>query len=317
VRPNRPDTTRAPWIEVEDYRLPGGWVGREQVASRARGYCEFLEKGQIVFFRALPFHFPVEDQEFLLAQAWTELRLHKNVSYRPSEDILRGVSGDARTIERIHTIMRNYSAQVIEFLTKFLTPYAAKWNLDFSSFRPLEEEGRDLPIHKRNDLLHVDAFPSRPTRGGRILRIFTNLNPKRARVWNTTEGFESLARRFALDAGLGQIAEADTVISRTVQMWGEKLGFRGMGRTPYDMFMLRFHDYLKENAEFQNSCPKFRLEFPPLATWLVFTDCVAHAVVSGQYAIEQTLLVPPQALVAPNAAPYRILENLVGHSLVT
>jgi hypothetical protein len=110
---------------VEDYRLPGGWVGREQVASRARGYCELLEKGQIVFFRALPFHFPLQNQVFLLAQAWTELRLHKNVSYRPSEDILRGVSGDARTIERIHTIMRNYSVQVIEFLTKFLTPYAA------------------------------------------------------------------------------------------------------------------------------------------------------------------------------------------------
>jgi len=202
VQPKRSDTIRAPWIEAEDYRLPGGWVGREQVASRARGYCAALEKGQIVLFRALPFHFPVEDQEFLLAQQWTELRLHKNVSYRPSEDSLRGVSGDSRTIERIHTIMRNYSAQVIEFLTKFLPPYATKWNLDFSSFRPIEEEGRDLPIHKRNDLLHVDAFPSRPTRGGRILRVFTNLNPKRARVCNTTEGFESLARQYANEAGL-------------------------------------------------------------------------------------------------------------------
>jgi 3-deoxy-D-manno-oct-2-ulosonic acid (Kdo) hydroxylase len=73
---------------------------------------------------------------------------------------------------------------------------------------------------------------------------------------------------------------------------------------------------LKENSKFQESCPKFRLEFPPLATWLVFTDCVAHAVISGQYAIEQTLLIPPQALAAPNAAPYRILENLAGHPLV-
>jgi hypothetical protein len=313
----RTDTTPAPWIEVEDSRLPVGWVGREQVASRARGYCAALEKGQVVLFRALPFHFPVEDQEFLLAQQWTELRLHKNVSYRPSEDSLRGVSGDSRTIERIHTIMRNYSAQVIEFLTKFLAPYETRWNLDFSSFRPIEEEGRDLPIHKRNDLLHVDAFPSRPTRGSRILRVFTNLNPKRARVWNTTESFESLARQYANEAGLRQIAEGDTVISRTVQTWGEKLGFRGMGRTPYDMFMLRFHDYLKENARFQETCPKVRLEFPPLATWLVFTDCVAHAVISGQYAIEQTLLIPPQALVAPNAAPFRILEELAGRSLVT
>jgi hypothetical protein len=307
---------QSPWIQVEDYRLPAGWVGREQVPARSRAYCELLEKGQILFFRALPFHFPNEDQEFLLEQEWTELRLHKNVSYRPSEDILRGVSGNARTIERLHTIMRNYSAQVIEFLTKFLTPYAGKWILDFSSFRPIEEEGRDLPIHKRNDLLHVDAFPSRPTRGGRILRVFTNLNPKRPRVWNTTESFESLARDFAEDAGLQQIAENDSVISRTVESWGEKLGFRGMGRTPYDMFMLRFHDYLKENEKFQANCPKSRQEFPPLATWIVFTDCVAHAVMSGQYAIEQTLLIPPQALVAPQSAPYRILESLAGRPLV-
>jgi hypothetical protein len=307
---------QAPWIQVEDYRLLAGWVGREQVPARSRAYCELLEKGQILFFRALPFHFPNEDQEFLLEQEWTELRLHKNVSYRPSEDILRGVSGNARTIERLHTIMRNYSAQVIEFLTKFLTPYAGRWILDFSSFRPIEEEGRELPIHKRNDLLHVDAFPSRPTRGGRILRVFTNLNPKRPRVWNTTESFESLARHFAQDAGLQQIAENDSVISRTVESWGEKLGFRGMGRTPYDMFMLRFHDYLKENEKFQADCPKSRLEFPPLATWIVFTDCVAHAVMSGQYAIEQTLLIPPQALVAPQSAPYRILESLAGRPLV-
>jgi hypothetical protein len=317
VQAKRTDAAQTSWIQVQDYRLPGGWMGREQVAGRSRGYCELLEKGQIVFFPTLPFHFPAKDQEFLLEQEWTELRLHKNVSYRPAEDVLRGVSGDPRTIERVHSIMRNYSAQVIEFLTKFLAPYATKWILDFSSFRPIEEAGRDLPIHKRNDLLHVDAFPSRPTRGGRILRVFTNLNPKRPRVWNTTQNFESLARQYANDAGLQQISEDDSVISRTVQTWGEKLGFRGMGRTPYDMFMLRFHDYLKENENFQASCPKYRMEFPPLSTWIVYTDCVAHAVMSGQYAIEQTLLIPPQALVAPQAAPYRILEGLAGRPLVT
>ena len=313
----QPTAAQTSWIQVEDYRLPGGWVGREQVAARSRGYCELLEKGQIVFFRTPPYQFPVEDQEFLLQQEWTELRLHKNVSYRPTEDILRGVSGDTRTIERIHSIMRNYSAQVIEFLTKFLAPYAGKWILDFASFRPIEEEGRDLPIHKRNDLLHVDAFPSRPTRGGRILRVFTNLNPARPRVWNTTESFDALARQFAKAAGLQEIAEDDSFLARTVQNLGAKLGFGAAGRTPYDMFMLRFHDFLKENAAFQENCPKTRLEFPPLATWIVFTDSVAHAAMSGQYAIEQTFLIPPRALVAPEAAPYRILEEIAGRPLVS
>jgi hypothetical protein len=306
---------KAPWIPVEDYRV-GGWTFPGQRESRARMCCEQLERGQILFFREPPFRLPPEDREFLLSQPWTELRLHKNVSYRPGEDALKGVSGDAATVERLHSILRNYSAQVVDFVTKFLAPYAGKWTLDFSSFRPLEEQRRGLPLHKRNDLLHVDAFPSRPTRGGRILRVFTNLNPTRPRVWHTTQDFESLARAYAEDAGLHRFAE-DSAVSRTVQDWGGKLGFPGTGRTPYDMFMLRFHDYLKENEEFQKNCPKVKLEFPPLATWLVYTDGVAHAAMSGQYALEQTFLVSPKALVTPEQAPYRILEKIAGRPLVS
>jgi hypothetical protein len=306
-----------PWIMVEDYKYPAGWIGEEEHEARARAYCEMAERGQILFFRELPFYLPMEDQDFLREQEWTELRLHKNVSYRPSEDILRGVSGDPATVERLHSIMRNYSSQIIEFVGTFLAPYKSRWILDFASFRPLEEESRDLPLHKRNDLLHVDAFPSRPTRGGRILRVFTNLNVTRPRVWNTTESFDALARQFAKAAGLQQIAEDDSFLGRTVQSLGAKLGIGAMSRTPYDMFMLRFHDFLKENAAFQANSRKTRMEFPPLSTWIVFTDCVAHAAMSGQYAIEQTFLVPPQALVAPEAAPYRILEGIAGRPLVS
>jgi len=304
------------WIEVEDYKSPEGWTQPAQGVARARDYCKALESGEILFFPRSPFPFSKEDGDVLLSQQWAELRMHKNVSYRPADDVLRGVSGSAATTDRIHSALRNYSTQVIAFLTKFLSPYADQWILDFASFRPFEEDGRDLPLHKRNDLLHVDAFPSRPTRGGRILRVFTNLNPAKPRVWQTTGPFESFARQFAEDAGLRRIAENDSLLTRTVQDWGRKLGVRGMGRTPYDAFMLRFHDFLKENSRFQSGCPKVRLEFPPLATWMVFTDGVAHAVLSGQYALEQTFLVPAGALVAPEQAPYRILEKIAGRPLV-
>ena len=305
------------WIVVEDFKQGAGWVRPEQRDARARSYCELLEEGQILFFREPPFRFSKEDREFLLAQEWTDLRLHKNVSYRPEEDVLRGISGETGTVERVHSIFRDYSREVTDFVGKFLPPYAGRWTLDFASFRPIEEERRGLPLHKRNDLLHVDAFPSRPTRGGRILRVFTNLNREKPRVWNTTESFEMLARAHAEQAGLRQIAEEDGFVSRTVQSWGAKLGFGGFGRTPYDMFMLRFHDYLKENRDFQERCPKNRLEFPPLATWIVFTDGVAHSVLSGRFAIEQTFLIPASALVAPQFAPCKILENIAGRPLVS
>lgn len=308
--------TNAPWFVVDDY-TEAGWTGSEPVEQRSRAYCALLERGRVLFFPQPPFPFPAADREFLLGQEWTDLRMHKNVSYRPTEDVLRGISGDSGKMARIQNIFRDYSAHVVAFAKNLLAPYANGWTLDFASFRPIEEERRGLPLHKRNDLLHVDAFPSRPTRGGRILRVFTNLNPEKPRVWNTTDDFESLARVHAERAGLRKIAEDDGFLSRTVQSWGAKLGFSGFGRTPYDMFMLRFHDYLKENQEFQAKCHKVRMEFPPGATWLVFTDGVAHAVLSGRFAMEQTFLIPPNALVAPQFAPYKILEQIAGAPLVS
>jgi hypothetical protein len=305
-----------PGILVEDYKSGSSWVGSGDHNERSRAYCDLLERGQILFFRELPFALSVEDREFLLAQEWAEMRLHKNISYRPGEDLLKGVQGDAQTIEKVHGIMRRYSANVIGFLKEFLAPYAGKWILDFASFRPFEEERRGLPLHKRNDLLHVDAFPSRPTRGGRILRVFTNLNPTTARVWNTYDDFGNIAHAHAENAGLHRIAQQDGFLQRTVQNLGHAMGVRGMGRTPYDMFMLRFHDYLKENVDFQERTPKTRLDFPPLSTWLVYTDGVAHAAMSGRYAFEQTLLIPAEALVSPEHAPFRILEAIAGCPLV-
>src|SRR5437879_5170490 len=178
----------ANWIAVEDYKFPGGWIGAGTAGNsgdkdaRARALCRELEAGKILFFSKLPYEFPSDEREFLLSREWNELRLHKNVSYRPADDVMRGFSGDHGTETHLHHIVRNYSAHVIEFLRDFLRPYAGKWKLDFASFRPFEEQGRDLSLHKRNDLLHVDAFRLRPTRGGRILRVFTNLPATEPRV---------------------------------------------------------------------------------------------------------------------------------------
>jgi hypothetical protein len=312
----------ANWIAVEDYKFPGGWTdsatGGENSAdkdARARALCRELEAGKILLFAKLPYEFPSDEREFLLSREWNELRLHKNVSYRPADDVMRGFSGDHGTETHLHHIVRNYSAHVVKFLSDFLRPYAGKWKLDFASFRPLEEQGRDLSLHKRNDLLHVDAFRLRPTRGGRILRVFTNLHATKPRVWYAIDDFGYVAEKYAADAGLSRFAAKNGWLRRSVSRWAAGLGLARLSRTPYDRFMLRFHDYLKENDDFQRNSPKVRLEFPPGATWMVFTDGVAHAAMSGQFAMEQTLLIPPEALVAPESAPYRILERIAAARL--
>src|SRR5204862_37322 len=135
-----------------------------------------------------------------------------------------------------------------------------------------------------NDLLHVDAFPSRPTRGARILRCFTNINPAEPRVWLTTDRFPQLAESFAKDAGLERIAStADH--GGVMNALKRAIGLQPKNQSAYDRFMLRFHDYMKESERFQANCNKIQISIPPLTTWMCFTDSVPHAVLSGRYAL--------------------------------
>jgi hypothetical protein len=305
------------WLQIEDYRHPGGWNATS--AGRALEYCRALEAGRILFFPGVPFELRADDCAFLISQKQTGSRFHKNISYRPKSDILRGASAEnPADEERLHRIMRDYSQQITQFVNMFLVPYAGKLLLDFASFRPLEEHGRDLPLHKRNDLLHVDAFPTRPTRGSRILRVFNNLNPTVPRIWLTGEPFHELAPRFAKDADLSRYAAQSRSAMFRLRR-GATRAFASVGlpladRSAYDLFMLHFHDWLKENAPYQKEEHK-RSEFPAGSTWMVYTDGVPHAALSGQYALEHTYIVPRSALVAPEVAPIDVLEKISGTAL--
>ncbi len=301
------------WLTIHDYGTTD-WATAGDASLRPRQCCAELEKGAILFFPAPPFDLPRADRDFLVALTPADSRLHKNISYRPEQDVLRGFSAGAHEA-RVHEIMRSYAAEVCKFVSTFLAPYAGKFQMDYASFRPLEEEGRDLPLHKKNDLLHVDAFPSRPTRGGRILRVFTNVHPSKDRVWLVAERFPELAARFADPAGLKRFANPSRALGGLKRGLGS-LGLPIPNRAPYDEFMLHFHDWLKENSALQTAKErKERVAFPPMSTWMVYTDGVLHATLSGQFAMEQTFIVPVEALVVPDASPLRVLEKLSGRTM--
>jgi hypothetical protein len=305
------------WITVGDYRYPGGWSPGANASQRACSYCRELERGEILVFASPPFPLSAEDRDFLLSQKPSISALHKNVSYCPGKDELGGMpDGLDGGVDRMLDVMQRYSRAVTEFLSQFLTPYRDSFVLDYASFRPLEEQGRELPVHKRNDLLHVDSFPSRPTGGKRILRVFTNVNPSAARIWNTGPAFAELGPAYAPQAGLPRFAAACASLTRpfkrSVTRVLEDVGFPVHERSVYDEFMLHFHNWLKENHKFQEEGRRVRYEFPPNATWLVFTDGVSHAVLSGQFALEQSFLIPLKALVDPDSAPINVLKRLSG-----
>ncbi|HMD32153.1 MAG TPA: Kdo hydroxylase family protein [Candidatus Acidoferrales bacterium] len=275
--------------------------------------AEELERGNILFFSRSPFPLPGDDRAFLLDQKQTGAGYHKNIAYRPAEDRLTGAGKmPGREAGRLKTILRSYSGWAAGLLDELIPEYAGNWKKDFASYRSIEEKGRPARLTARNDLAHVDAFPTRPTHGDRILRVFTNINPAHGRVWVTSETFEGLAERFARQVG---IPAAPAAAAQSFTRLAQALGMRQWTRSPYDAFMVRFHDFLKENTEFQQNCIKQRWEFPPGACWICYTDMVSHAVLSGQFALEQTFLISRGAMVTPEKAPIRILERICGHPL--
>ena len=285
--------------------------------ERGRWCCSRLEEGNILFFEETPFGLPPDDVRFLLGQRQSEAGYHKNIAYRPLSDRLTGYgessSGDQK---RLHAIMQRFSRRAIEFTDELLSPYAGSMAVDFSSFRPQQEAGRQIRQRARNDLLHVDSFPTRPSRGNRILRVFTNINPTEPRVWVTADSFDRLAERFAGTSGMPLPRGVASGPRKILVKLAEAARLHSLARPPYDDWMLHFHHFLKANREFQNTSSRTRWEFPPRSAWLVFTDMVSHAVLSGQFALEQTFIVSKNALVLPEKAPVSILERIAGRPVV-
>ncbi|HEY3706571.1 MAG TPA: Kdo hydroxylase family protein [Terracidiphilus sp.] len=289
-------------------------------AEKLRTWAAQLEAGGVLYFPQTPVPIPIADLGVLLGQKQKHSSLHKNIAYKPNRDELTGVdakSSPAEAVEQLHAIMRRYSKSVENFLGEFLAPYQRRWVLDYASYRPIEEQGRDLSTRKRNDLLHTDAFPTRPTKGWRILRFFHNIHPTRTRDWVTGDAFPKVVGNFtpgklALPRPDGALAKAGKGLASATGLGGLVPQWK---RTPYDEFMMQLHNAMKEDSEFQGVCTKEYFQFAPGSSWMVYTETVPHAVLAGQYALEQTFLVDPAAMVEPELAPVRVLEKLAGARL--
>jgi hypothetical protein len=273
---------------------------------------ERLERGEVIYYPSCPFPLVSgDDHRFLLEQRLGS-RAHKNISYDPKTDKAAGFARQSGAqAERLRTVLADFAATATAWLTRTLPRYAAAWRPDRVSYRPEEEATRKLRLKARNDLLHVDAFPSRPTNGWRILRLFVNVNPTEPRIWVTSDPFARLLERFGTQAGLPAPGKG---------VWPRGLGQRMLrlfqpgrpARSEYDAFMLRFHDFLKANDDFQEKGPKRFWRFPPGACWLAITDTASHAVLRGRFALEHSYFLDPRSLALPDEAPAALLERACG-----
>lgn len=282
------------------------WLDRPSAADQDAAF-NALEGGQVLWLPQLPFSLqPAEER--LVASDLAAFAKAKNISLSVDGQTLRGVECADAEREVLRAMMWRFATAARTLVGRLMPSYAGALQPGRTSFRPVEIAGRQTSWRKDDTRLHVDSFPSSPTGGSRILRVFSNINPQRqARHWRLGEPFEQVAQRYVPTLG--------------APVWGSSAVLKALGitkqrRTAYDHYMLGLHDRMKADLAYQASAGQVAHEFPAGTSWMVYTDQASHAAMRGQHALEQTFLLPVQAMREPQRSPLRVLEQMLGRSLV-
>jgi hypothetical protein len=275
----------------------------EEIKQRA---IQALEGGKVLYFPHLPFILNKDEKCFLSPQIADPKT--KNISYDSNRDRLAGTVCSEGEANKIKAFLKRYARKSRGFLENLIPHYTPNLVQAKTSFRPVEISGRKSSYRKDDTLLHVDSFPSNPTKGKRILRVFTNINAEgKSRIWRVGEPFEEVVKKMAPKVSLPFPGAAYLL---------KALGITKDYRTHYDHYMLQMHNLMKGDANYQKNVFQQEIAFPPGSTWIVYTDQVSHAAMSGQHVLEQTFHLPYGAMQDESTNPIKVLEKYLQKSLL-
>lgn len=264
-----------------------------------------LEAGKVLYFPKLAFK-PSADEQRFFSPAIRDPE-SRNISL-DAQGRLKGAVGDDATQAALASMIGRFRTQAQSLIHSIVPRYSDALRLAPTSYRPMQVATRSQSWRADDRRMHVDAFPSRPNYGERILRVFTNVNPSgEPRVWRIGEPFVDVAKRFLPRA-------------KPYSRWQAKmlnaLHITKSLRSEYDHLMLQLHDGMKADLDYQRDAPQITMPFPAGCVWICFSDQASHAVMSGQYMMEQTFHLPVAQQYNPDASPLAILTRLTGRTLI-
>jgi hypothetical protein len=265
-----------------------------------------LEAGAVLAFPSLPF--VLSDAEQAMIRAAGTDGSSKNISLDPTTGICKGGALTGEAHERLAAMLERFGQSAMRLILGLSPGYQPGLARGRTSFRPVEIAGRQSSWRQDDKRLHVDAFPARPLRGKRILRVFANIDldgsPRR---WRVGPAFEIYASQF-----LPKLPREIPGQTRLLNM----LGITKTQRSRYDEIMLFLHDAAKRDVAWQQEAGGGEVNFAAGTAWAVFTDQVPHAALAGRNALEQTFYIESRVLAKPEAAPLAVLERLCGRALI-
>jgi hypothetical protein len=276
----------------------------EQSSARL-DWAADLEAGCVLHFEALPFVVNPSEQRFF--NAGIQSKGARNISL-DSRGTLKGMIAPVEDQEALTRFILRYRSLAQKLVNSAFPKYTEHLRVAPTSFRPNQVETRAQSVRADDKRLHVDAFPTRPNYGERILRVFLNVNPvDKPRVWRVGEPFIDIANQFVPKIKPYSQWQAQVL---------NALRITKSLRSEYDHLMLGIHDGMKMSDEYQSASNQITYNFPPGSVWVCFSDQTAHAVMAGQFMMEQTYHLPVTSLYDPETSPLAILQKLTNKELV-
>ncbi len=276
-----------------------------QLSATDPTWIEALEQGKVLYFPTLPFELSTAEQRLLTPEV-LDAKV-RNISLAANNQ-LKGAAGDEATQQLLTRMLERYRTQAEQLVYSLLPNYQGALRNAPTSYRPKKVEARAQSWRADDRRMHVDAFPSRPNRGERILRVFSNINPEGVpRVWRVGEPFADMVQTMLPRA-------------KPYVRWQAKainaLGITKSLRSEYDHLMLQLHDAMKADMDYQKNAKQVRMPFPPGSVWVCFSDHALHGVESGQYMMEQTFHIAPEQQYNPKISPLAHLTQVLQRPLI-
>lgn len=265
-----------------------------------------LEQGDVLFFPELAFLLSSQEQTLLTPTLANPK--NKNISFNAKQQQLNGLNGSEQQTTMAIALLERYQQQAHTLVAHLFPHYQGKLKPAPASLRLHRVETRSSSWRQDDTRLHVDAFPSRPNHGQRILRVFCNISPRQeARVWRVGARFTHIAQQF--------LPQTKPLLPGAAWLM-HRIGITKQRRSAYDQIMLQLHDAMKRDEHYQQQGTQANLSFPPGSTWICYSDQVPHAVMSGQFMMEQTYFLDAKEMAYPQYAPLATLERLTHKKLV-
>jgi hypothetical protein len=280
-------------------------VAEWHVDNAESAWSTALEAGNVLYLPHLAFTLSEAEQPLLTPAACAPKIRSICLD---AQGQLTGAVGDAATQAAMAAMIGRFRQQTQALIGSLLPRYAKAVRLAPTNFRPLRVETRTQAWRADDRRLHLDASPTHPNYGERILRVFANIHPAGLpRMWRIGEPFEVVARHF-----LPRVKKYSARSARLLYALRRTKSLR----SEYDHLMLQLHDQMKSDLDYQQDAHQITVPFAAGSVWICFSDQTSHAAMSGQYLLEQTMHLPVAQQYDPGSSPLAILGRITGRALV-